>query len=91
MSFTTSANSSNLVTGLFRDRESAEKAYLVVAARGYGKDDVRLLMSDETRERHFAGSTVGKETELGNKAAEGAGIGGASAALSAPFLQALPQ
>ena len=28
-------------------------------------------------ERHFAGQTAGTETELGNKAAEGAGIGGA--------------
>ena len=32
-------------------------------------------MSKETRERHFAGTTAGQETELGNKA--GAGIGGA--------------
>ncbi|MBT2303797.1 hypothetical protein J7E70_25465 [Variovorax paradoxus] len=31
---------------------------------------------DETRTRHFAGET-GVKTELGNKAAEGAGIGGA--------------
>ena len=34
-------------------------------------------MSDDTRKTHFTGTTVGKETELGNKAAEGAGIGGA--------------
>jgi hypothetical protein len=70
--------SSNMVTGLFPDRESAEAAYNAAQARGYSKDDVNLVMSDETRKRHFAGDTVtGKETELGNKAAEGAGIGGA--------------
>ena len=32
-------------------------------------------MSDETRKRHFGSSTT--TTELGNKAAEGAGVGGA--------------
>ena len=34
-----------------------------------------LVMSDATRDRHFAGTTAGKETELGTKTAEGAGIG----------------
>jgi len=67
-----------LVTGLFRDRDSAEAAYNAALARGYSKDDVNLVMSDETRTRHFANdTTTGIETELGNKAAEGAGIGGA--------------
>jgi hypothetical protein len=65
---------SRLVTGLFRDRDSAERAYESVTARGYGQDDVNLVMSDETRKRHFSGQA---ETELGTKAAEGAGIGGA--------------
>jgi hypothetical protein len=65
------------VTGLFRDRDSAERAYQAVADRGYTRDDVNLVMSDETRKRHFATTTTGTQTELGNKAAEGAGIGGA--------------
>ncbi|MEO6322352.1 MAG: hypothetical protein ABIR56_16825 [Polaromonas sp.] len=72
---TSTTGSGNLVTGLFPDRESAEAAYNTAHMRGYSKDDVNLVMSDETRERHFSGDTVGKETELGNKAAEGAGIG----------------
>ena len=66
-----------LVTGLFPDRSSAEKAYSGITDRGYGKDDINVVMSDETRKLHFDSTTVGKETELGNKAAEGAGIGGA--------------
>jgi hypothetical protein len=70
-------NDKPLVTGLFRDRDSAERAYQSVTERGYTKDDVNLAMSDETRKRHFSGETAGRETELGNKAAEGAGIGGA--------------
>ena len=73
----TTTGSSRLVTGLFPDRESAEAAYNTTHVRGYTKDDVNLVMSEDTRKRHFTGTTLGKETELGNKAAEGAGIGGA--------------
>jgi hypothetical protein len=65
-----------MVTGLFNDRESAEFAYGAAAERGYGKDDINLMMSDETRKRHFD-DDAGEPTELGSKAAEGAGIGGA--------------
>ena len=67
----------SMVTGLFRDRDSAERAYQSISDRGYGRDDVNLVMSDDTRTRHFTGTADGRETELGNKAAEGAGIGGA--------------
>lgn len=63
-----------LMTGLFPDRASAERGYSALAERGYSNDDVNLAMSDETR-KHFA--SAGTETELGNKAAEGAGVGGA--------------
>ena len=73
----TSSSSGSMVTGLFPDRTSAEAAYDTAYSRGYSKDDVNLVMSDDTRKRHFSGDTVGKETELGSKAAEGAGIGGA--------------
>lgn len=65
------------VTGLFRDRDSAERAYQAVIDRGYGRGDVDLVMSDETRSRHFGSTPDGRTTELGTKAAEGAGIGGA--------------
>jgi hypothetical protein len=66
---------SNLVTGMFNDRDSAERAYTSLESRGYTKDDVNLLMSDDTRKRHF-GDDV-KTTDLGNKAMEGAGTGSA--------------
>jgi hypothetical protein len=66
---------SRLVTGMFRDRESAERAYSSLTGRGYSNDDVNLLMSDETRQKHFTDD--GRETELGTKAAEGAGKGAA--------------
>jgi hypothetical protein len=66
---------SRLVTGLFRDRDSAERAYKSVSDLGYDPKEVNLVMSDETRKRHFSGNSA--KTELGTKAAEGAGIGGA--------------
>lgn len=68
------ANDTNHLTGLFPDRASAERAYQGVVDRGYTSNDVDVVMSDETRRRHF-GDAAGRETELGNKAAEGAGIG----------------
>ena len=43
-----------MVTGMFRDRDSAEQAYRSVTDRGYGAKDVNLVMSDDTRKRHFA-------------------------------------
>jgi hypothetical protein len=57
---------------MFRDRDSAERAYGSLTSRGYSRDDVTLLMSDEARKRHFREDP---DTELGSKAAEGAGVG----------------
>ena len=56
---------SRMVTGMFRDRESAERAYQSMEDRGYSKDDVNLMMSDDTRKKHFS-SDEGLDTELGN-------------------------
>lgn len=86
------ATDDRYLTGLFSDRDSAERAYQHAIERGYASRDVNLVMSDETRQRHFGeGSSPGtqghRETELGNKAAEGAGIGagvgGAAGAIAA--------
>ena len=64
-----------MLTGLFRDRDSAEGAYRSLSSRGYGQDDINLLMSDETRKKYF--SDDDNDTELGTKAWEGAGKGAA--------------
>ena len=63
------------VSGLFNDRESAERAYTSLRDRGYSTDDVNVLMSDETRNRHFGEDSP--SSELGDKALEGAGAGSA--------------
>ncbi len=65
----------SMLTGMFRDRESTEHAYNTVQERGYTKDDVNLVMSDETRKKYFTDGV--EETEIGTKAAEGAGKGSA--------------
>ncbi len=63
-----------VLTGMFRDRESAEGAYNSALSRGYSKDDVNLLMSDQTRDTYFAD---GDDSAMGSKALEGAGTGSA--------------
>jgi hypothetical protein len=64
-----------LVTGIFPDRDSAERGYTTLSERGYDQDDINVVMSEDTKKRHF--TPAGTETELGNKAAKGAGVGGA--------------
>jgi hypothetical protein len=64
-----------MVTGLFTDSESVERAYQSVVQRGYDIGDVNVVMSDDTRKRYFADDGEIK-TELGRKAAEGGELGG---------------
>jgi hypothetical protein len=73
---TNSNTEPGMVTGLFKDRAGAERAYQSISERGYNRDDINVVMSDDTRKRYFTGTSA-VETELGTKAAEGAGIGGA--------------
>jgi hypothetical protein len=61
-----------MMTGLFRDRDSAVRAYESLKARGYTDDEVNVVMSDATRRQHFTGVSGTAETEIGNKAAKGA-------------------
>ena len=68
-------NNQTLVTGMFRDKDSADRAYNSLLAKGYSDKEIHLIMSDDTRKKHFA--TEVHKTELGNKAMEGAGTGSA--------------
>lgn len=71
-------------TGLFTDRNSAERAYQAATAAGYSADEIDVVMSEETRER-FYGKHATLETEVGNKSAEGAAVGGAVGATAGAF------
>jgi hypothetical protein len=64
-----------ILTGMFTDRESTEKAYNTLNDRGYTKDEINLIMSDDTRKKDY--SDKDDHSELGTKAAEGAGTGSA--------------
>jgi uncharacterized protein YjbJ (UPF0337 family) len=68
-----------LVTGLYRDRDTAARAYNdLTTTHGYKPDDVSVVMSDDTRKRYFGDDAVaGKEFEEGSKALEGMGVGSA--------------
>jgi hypothetical protein len=64
-----------MVTALFRDSESVERAYEFVAQRGYDTGDINVVMSDETR-RHYFSDDRQVNVELGRKVEEGGEIGG---------------
>lgn len=67
----------NLVTGLYDTPDAAGRAYQDLTTRhGYKADDISVVMSDDTRRRHFGDVKPGQEFKEGSKAAEGAGIGG---------------
>lgn len=63
------------LSGMFRDRESAERIYKNLHERGYTTDDINLVMTDETRKKYFDDKE--DVSDLGTKAMEGAGAGSA--------------
>jgi hypothetical protein len=75
-----------LATRLFKDRDSAEREYEALVARGYASSDINVMMTEEARKRHFGD---GATTELGNKALEGAGVGGGIGVVAGGALAAL--
>ena len=76
-----------MVTGLFRDRDSAERAYQALEGRGYQRDDLNVLMTDETRKKHFTDGAP--KSELGTKALEGAGVGAGVGAVTGGVIAAV--
>jgi hypothetical protein len=47
-----------LLTAMFSDRESTENAYNTLHDRGYTKEEINLIMTDETRKKHFSGDAL---------------------------------
>jgi uncharacterized protein YjbJ (UPF0337 family) len=86
-----SRDTGRYVTGLYDSPESANRAYEgLTSTHGYGPDDISVLMSDDTRTKHFGDVKPGTELSGGTKAAEGLGKGaaiggGVGAALAALF------
>jgi hypothetical protein len=65
-----------VLTGMFRDHESTEKACNSLNNIGYSENEINLLMSYETRKAHY-NKDANKKTKIGIKAAQNAEEGSA--------------
>ena len=73
----TAAGNDSLVTGIYHSPEHAQRAYDDLTSRhGYKANEISVMMSEDSRKRHFGNVKPGTELEHGSKAAEGAGKGG---------------
>jgi hypothetical protein len=61
----------SLVTGLFKDQDSAQNAYKSLTESGYTTDEIDVVMSEETRGKYYEENTT-LGTEVWNKSAESA-------------------
>jgi uncharacterized protein (TIGR02271 family) len=68
---------SEVVTGLFRDKESAERAYNSLAERGYSREEINVIMSDESRQKYYPEGKDSADSDFDSKALEGVGTGSA--------------
>ena len=71
---------SAMITGSFSDRESAERAYQSLIARGHTDEEIHVIMSDETRKRLYGKDCKldkGIEITEGHKTLKGGAVGGA--------------
>jgi uncharacterized protein (TIGR02271 family) len=70
---------------MFKDRESAERAYNSLAERGYSDKEINVIMSDETRKKYYPEGRDSADSDFDSKALEGAGkgagIGGTAGAI----------
>lgn len=64
--------SGDMMTALFKDWGDAENAYKELIKRGFTRDQISVVMSEDTRTRYADSQTV-----IGSKAAEGTGVGAA--------------
>lgn len=72
-----SSGSARMMTAIFNSRDAAESAYNSLLSHGFSKDDVNLVMSDDTRKQNFEHDTTHADSALGDKAMEDAGKGSA--------------
>ena len=82
------ATRQRMVTAMFRDRINAERAFDWLHAHGYPDSEINVLMSDKTRATYYAEPEAGKISS-GNKAGQGAGIGGAIGTITGAALAAV--
>ena len=66
-----------LLTGSYRDYETADRAYADLRERGYTDDDIHVIMSEDTKKHYYDRDVDQIEIKEGSKAMEGAGVGAA--------------
>lgn len=66
----------NLITGLFSQHDNAGKAFNAALKLGYKKEELNILMSEETKQKHGY-ARKHPEPLVVEEAIEGAGVGGA--------------
>lgn len=70
-----SSSRRRMITALFGDDESAERAYQICKEHGYDVGEVNVVMAEETRKRLVADKTEAA-AQLTSKKAEGGELGG---------------
>lgn len=82
-----STTTQTMVSGLFKDRASADAAYQSTLDRGYSHDMITTIMTEDSRKRHYPDGDVGANE--GNKALEGSGVGGAIGSITGGLIGAI--
>lgn len=78
------------LVGLFYDRQAAEEAYEDLKEAGYARDEINVIMSNETRHKYYpADQDKGERSEMGNNAVEGMGIPGLGLVIVGPIAGAI--
>src|ERR1700726_4170421 len=73
-----STGPARMVTGVFTNKESAERGYRSATRLGYENSDIDVLMSEETRDRYFSPGHD-TQTDLSSNATKDAAKDGKSA------------
>jgi hypothetical protein len=81
-----------LITALFSDRNDAERAYRCVSELGYDPSEIDVVMSAETRERHFpdpAATPLSENASASETAKDLGGPAGGTLGTAAPVAAAI--
>ncbi|STX51227.1 Uncharacterised protein [Legionella busanensis] len=92
----------SMITGYFHDKDTAENAYRSYLDRGYDPKDINVIMSEDTRRKHYDSdlTKAGSNSNLsdsssdladdhGDRVKEGMGVGGAVGAIAGATLGAI--
>jgi hypothetical protein len=77
-----------MVTGLFRDGDSAERAIAAVTSHGYAPSDINVVIDDDVRQRYID-SRGAKGSVIAGKATETVDLGGPAGGALGTFFTAV--